>query len=110
VLNVIIFNYDCAPGAVHLPACQALQGSSSLSLLPEAGFKMGIGLLSSGYQVSFNSLLCGILEKPLTKSSYTLAHLTHSFKAVLSIKEAGLALAKPYTVVPLCTPHPASLS
>lgn len=57
-----------------------------------------------------NSLLCGILEKPLTKSSYTLAHLTRSFKAVLSAQEAGLALAEPYTAMPLCTPHPASLS
>lgn len=48
MLSVIIFNYDCAPGTVHLPTCQALQGSNSLSLLPEAGFKMGICLLSSG--------------------------------------------------------------
>lgn len=56
-----------------------------------------------------NSLLCGILEKPLTKSSYTLAHLTCSFKAVLSAQEAGLALAEPYSAVPLCKPHTASL-
>lgn len=59
MLNVIIFNYDCAPGTVHLPTCQALQGSNSLSLLPEAGFKMGICLLSSGYQVSLTASCVG---------------------------------------------------
>lgn len=56
MLTVIIFNYDGAPGAVHLPACQ---GSNSLSLLTESGFKMGMFLLSSGYQVSLTASCVG---------------------------------------------------